>query len=125
RRSVALGFRLEGYQILQRAAFDVLDMLADAVILLDRRSKIVFANRAGRALDADGCLRLRQSIVIASQAHSQRLAELLHAAVESSTNGAMSISANSDGRQLTVLVFPLRSKDLDRLADAHLKDASI
>lgn len=61
-RSVALGFRLEGYLALQHAAFNVLDQLADGVVVLDRRARVVFANATARRMSQDGALQLHPSI---------------------------------------------------------------
>jgi DNA-binding CsgD family transcriptional regulator/PAS domain-containing protein len=111
-RSVALGFRIDGYLAVQHAAFSILDQLADGIIILDRRAAILFANAAARRLEAEGVLRLRQPIATCSLTHSQRLAELL------------SFPRNADGQLLTILVSSIRSKDYGRLSDAGFKDAA-
>jgi DNA-binding CsgD family transcriptional regulator len=125
RRSIMLGFRLDGYQAMQRAAFNVLEQLSDAVVLLDRRARVLFANAAARAFDADGTLRLRQSIATYSQPHSQRLAELVRLALEGTPAGSMCIPGQVEGRLLTVLVSSVRGKDVGRLADLNMKDAAV
>jgi DNA-binding CsgD family transcriptional regulator len=124
RRSVMLGFRLDGYSALQRAAFDVLEHLSDGVVLLDRRAHILFANTAARMFDTEGSLRLRQSLLTHSHRHSLQLAELVKMALEGWAGGSMSIPAHVDGRLLTILVSSIRSKDVGRLADSSMKDAA-
>ena len=51
RRSITLGFKLDSYRAMQRAAYDVLEQLSDGVMLLDRRAHLLFANAAARALE--------------------------------------------------------------------------
>jgi DNA-binding CsgD family transcriptional regulator len=125
RRSVALGFRIDGYLAMQQAAFSILEHLADGVIVLDRRAQVLFANAAARRLEAEGALRLRQPITISSPLHSQRLAELLRAALLGAPGGTMSVPRNSDGHLLTLVVSSIRSKDIGRLSDAGYKDAAV
>jgi DNA-binding CsgD family transcriptional regulator len=124
-RSVALGFRIDGYLAMQHAAFDVLERLADGVIVLDRRLRVAFANGAARRLAADGLLRLQQAISTYSVVHSQRLADLTRSALQGTAGGTMSLPHHLDGRLLTVLVTSIRGKDLGRLSDAGLKDAAV
>jgi DNA-binding CsgD family transcriptional regulator len=124
-RSVTLGFRIDGYLAMQQAAFNVLDRLADGVIVLDRKARVLFANATARRMAEEGSLRLHQSIGTHSPAHSQRLSELIRAALQGAPGGAMSLPRNLDGRLLTVLVSSIRSKDLGRLSDAGVKDAAV
>jgi PAS domain-containing protein len=56
RRSLLLGFRLDGYKALQRAEFQVLDRLSAGIVLLDRTARVVFANATARAMTGQyGC----------------------------------------------------------------------
>ena len=125
RRSIMLGFRLDGYRAMQRAAFNVLEQLSDGVILLDRHAHILFANAAARAFDAGGTLRLRRVIATYSPPHSQRLAELVRLALQGTPAGSMSIPGRADGQLLTILVSSVRGKDVGRLADSNMKDAAV
>lgn len=125
RRSIALGFRIDGYLAMQRAAFDVLERLADGVIVLDRRARVIFANSSARRFEADGILRLRPLISTCSQVHSKRLSELISTALSGSAGGAMSIPRLADGQPLPVVVSSVRSKELGRLSDAGLKNAAV
>ena len=123
-RSMALGFRIDGYLAMQHAAFDLLDRLADGIIILDRRAYPLHANAAARRLEAEGALRLRRPITITSVAHSQRLADLLREALSGEPGGTMSFPRNADGHLLTILVSSVRSKDFGRFSDAGFKDAA-
>ena len=127
RRSMQLGFRLHAYHGLQRAAFDVLDRLSVGVILLDRRLRMVYANTAARALGADGgALHLRNATVAThSPPHSQRLGELIRAALFGMPAGSISVPRPSDGQLLTILVSSVRSRDVGRFADLSLPDAAV
>lgn len=124
-RSVALGFRIDGYHAMQHAAFDVLDKLADGVAVLDRKGRILFANAAVRHLSEDGSLRLHHSVSTHSPTHSQRLSELIRAALQGAPGGTLSLPRNIDGRLLTILVSSIRGKDIGRLSDEGVKDAAV
>ncbi|MCA1455071.1 hypothetical protein I6F35_17845 [Bradyrhizobium sp. BRP22] len=124
-RSVTLGFRIDGYLAMQNAAFDVLERLADGVIVLDRRARLVFANAAARRLEAEGLLRLRQPIATCSPPHSQRLTDLVRSALQGAAGGTMGLPRSVDGRLLTILVASIRSKDIGRLSDAGMKDPAV
>ena len=126
RRSLLLGFRLDGYKALQRAEFHVLDRLSVGVILLDRAAKVVLANAAARAMTADdGPLRLRNSILTAvSPTHSQRFDRLIQAALCGVPVGTMGIPHPLDGRLLTVLASSIRSRDIDRFGCLGARDAA-
>lgn len=125
RRSVTLGFRIDGYLAVQHAAFDVLDRLADGVVVLDHKARVLFSNAAARRMSEEGALRLHQSIATHSPVHSQRLNELVRAALQGTAGGTMSLPRKQDGRLLTILVSSIRSKDLGRLSDAGVKDAAV
>ena len=125
RRSITLGFRLDSYRAMRRAAFDVLEQLSDGVMLLDRRAHLMFANAAARALETSGVLRLRQSIATYSPSHSERLAELIRSALKGSPGGSMSMPGRIAGRPLTILVSSVRGKDVGRFSDLNIKDAAV
>lgn len=105
--------------------FNVLDRLADGVVVLDRKARVLFANAAARRLAQEERLRLHQSIGTHSPAHTQRLNELIRAALQGGAGGTMSLPRDLDGRLLTILVASIRSKDLGRLSDAGVKDAAV
>ncbi len=127
RRSLHLGFRLDGYRALQSAQYHVLDRLTAGVILLDRRSRIIYANRAARSFGApEGALRLRsESLSTHSSSHTRQLQHLIEAARRGAASGAMSLPLPGDGRLLTVLVTSMRSRDLGRFNDAGMRDAAV
>lgn len=126
RRSILLGFRLNQYKALQHAQFDVLDRLSAGVILLSRGAKVVFANTAAGTMTAhDGPLRLRNSALTAvSQAHSQRLGELINGAVRGIPVGTMSIPHSHYGRLFTILVSSVRSRDIDRFGGLGMRSVA-
>jgi hypothetical protein len=64
--------------------------LSDGVVLLDRNAQIIFANAAARALEAEGSLRLRQSLLTYSSSFTQRLTALIKIAVEGDAGSSMS-----------------------------------
>ena len=127
RRSLLLGFRLDAYRHLQHAQFHVLDRLAAGVILLDRSTKVVFANAAARALTGgDGSLRLRKFKVTAAwPAHMQRLDQLVQSVLGGVPVASMSIPHPEDSRLVTVLVTSIRGRDHGRFFDLGLRDAAL
>jgi DNA-binding CsgD family transcriptional regulator len=126
RRSLLLGFRLDGYKALQRAQFSAIDRLSVGIILLDQATKVVFANTAARSMGArDGPLRLRNgNLTAASTTHAQRLHHLIQAALRGAPVGAMSIPHPDDGRLLTVLVSSVRSRDIERFYGLGMRDVA-
>lgn len=124
-RSVTLGFRIDGYIAMQHASFDALDRLADGVIVLDRKARVLFTNGAARRIAERGAVRLQQPIATDSPAHSHRLNELIRAALQGAAGGTMSLPRDVNGRLLTILVSSIRSKDLGRLSDVGVKDAAV
>jgi DNA-binding CsgD family transcriptional regulator/PAS domain-containing protein len=125
RRSMMMGFRLDSYRALQRAAFDVLDRFSDGVIVLDGGARVIFANAAARRYETEGVFGFRRQLSTWSLTHSQRLAELVRSASKGSAGGTMSLPHGSDGQLLTLIVGPVRSKDVGRLADSGIKDAAV
>jgi len=123
RRSMLLGFRLDGYRNLQRLAFDALDQLADGVVILDRRSHVIFANTAARTYEASGVLDFRGRMSLVRR--SQRLTDLIGEALQGKPGGCMSVPRDDHGQRLTIIVSSIRGKDIGRFADAALKDAAV
>jgi DNA-binding CsgD family transcriptional regulator len=126
RRSLLLGFRLDGYKALQRAEYQALDRLSVGIALLDRTGRAVFVNAAASAMSAsDGPLRLRNSVLATlSPPHSQRLGKLIDAAVRGVPVGTMSIPHPRDGRLFTILVSSVRSRDIDRFSGLGMRDVA-
>jgi DNA-binding CsgD family transcriptional regulator len=127
RRSLLLGFRLEGYRAIQQAEYHALDQLTIGVILIDRRERIVYLNQSARSFCAgSGPLQLHDGKVeTVSCAHTRQLHMLIRAARQGAPTGAMSLPRSSDGRLLTVLVASVRSRDLDRFDDAGMRDPAV
>jgi DNA-binding CsgD family transcriptional regulator len=124
KRSIALGFRLDSYQLMQGTAFSVLEQLSDGVIVLDRRSKTLFANASARTFERQGLLRLSGSVAAYLQPHAQRLAALIKSAMEGSLGGSMSMPGAA-GQHLIVTVSSLRQRDIGRFSDVSIKDAAV
>lgn len=95
------------------------------MVVLDRRARILFANRAMRQFEMEGILNLRHILSTYSQSHSRRLAELISAALLGAPVGTMSMPRPASGRLLTILVSSIRSRDLGRLSDAGLGDVAV
>jgi len=127
RRTIELGFRLEGYRSLQQANARALDRLATGVILLDRSARIILANEAARRLGAaDGALRLRNNTISAYTVNlSRRLDALVQAALRGLPAATMSMPHPDDGRLITLFVSSVRSHDIDRLQGLHPQQAAV
>lgn len=123
RRSVTLGFRLTGYQALRRAAFDVIDQLADGVVVMGPRAHVVFANQTACALEAEGTLKLKPSMATWSAPHSRRLANLVRSTLAGGAGGTMSVPAVEGTRLLTIVVVGLRGQEA-RMLGAFIRDAA-
>jgi DNA-binding CsgD family transcriptional regulator len=127
RRSVALGFRLDGYRAIQRAEYAVLDQLASGVILLDQRNRILYLNAAARLLGLEGgALSLRGGTLRArSLAHTRRLDDLILEAQRGLPASAMSLPRIGTGQLLTVVISSVRGRDIERFADMSMPDAAV
>ena len=127
RRSVALGFRLDGYRAIQRAEYAVLDQLASGVILLDQRNRILYLNVPARLFGLEGgALSLRSGTLRArSQAHAKPLDDLILGAQRGMPASAMSIPRIGDGQLLTVLASSVRGRDIERFSDMSMSDAAV
>jgi DNA-binding CsgD family transcriptional regulator/PAS domain-containing protein len=127
RRALLLGFRIDGYKALQDAAFSVLDRLSAGILILDRATRVVFANAAARDMTLkDGPLRLRNTgVTTTSIHHGQELEQLIRAALRGMPLATMSIPHAQDGRLFTVLVSSIRSRDLDRFTNHGVRDPAV
>lgn len=124
RRSVTLGFRLTGYLALRNAALDVIDALADGVVLMGPRGHVLFANNTACALEAEGTLKLKPSIATWSSPHARRLARLVSSTLAGGAGGTMSIPSFDRARLLTILVVGLRSREVNILGEAQIRNAA-
>lgn len=126
-RSMHMAFRFYGYGALQRAEYRILDRLAMGVVLLDAHRRVLYANAAARHHSRDGGpLRLRHAGLSAvSQPHAQKLGELVRLALLGAPAGTMSIPQTTESNPLTLLVTPLRGRDIGRLSDLGMRDAAV
>lgn len=126
RRSVHLGFRVQGYHALRRAEYGVLDQFASGVILIDRQARIVYVNAAAQShASEDGALVLRgQGVTTRSPEHARRLEALIRAALQGTPASMMSAPRRSDGRQVVMLASSVRGKDVGRFSDLGMADAA-
>ncbi|MCC6776176.1 MAG: PAS domain-containing protein [Hyphomicrobiales bacterium] len=126
RRALLMGFRLDAYRALQRGQLHILDRLSAGMIVLDRTARVLWANTAAREMMGHGGpLRLRDTVLTAvSPAQTQRLRNLVDAALQGMPVGAMTIPQPQDGRLLTILISSLRSRDNDRFGGLGLRDAA-
>ena len=125
-RSMQLGFRLDGYRALQRAAFEVLDRLSTGLVLLDRRARILHINAAARSLGSvGGILRLKDATIATwSPPHSRHLDKLIRAGLRGAPTGSMSVPRPRGGEPLAILVSSVRGRDVARFSDLHMPDAA-
>jgi DNA-binding CsgD family transcriptional regulator len=104
------------------AVHAVLDQLSAGVVLLDRKLKVQFANKAFRAMASDGALVLRgQSLSSASPPDAAKFDHLTRSVLAGAPGGTMAIRHPDDGRLITILVTPVRSRDV--FANLQLRDS--
>ncbi|TYL86689.1 helix-turn-helix transcriptional regulator [Bradyrhizobium rifense] len=123
-RSVTLGFRLSGYAALRNAAFDVIETLADGVVLMGPRGYVLFANSKACSLEEEGTLRLRPSIATWSSLHSRRLIRMIGSTLAGGAGGMMSLPSFDRSRLPTVVVVGLRSREISVPAEAYICQAA-
>lgn len=124
RRSVALGFRLTGYLALRNAAFDVIEALADGVVLMGPRGHVLFANTKACSLETEGTLKLKPSLATWSALHSRRLVRMVSATLTGGAGGTMSVPSFDRRRLLTIVVVGLRSREVSILGEAQIRNAA-
>jgi DNA-binding CsgD family transcriptional regulator len=125
RRSIALGLRSNAYQAVHRAAFEVIERLADGIVVLDASLRTIYANPAARAFESGGALTLCPSPSCAGKALAEQLQKLLRNTARGA-GGALSLptSVKSCGL-LTLLATPVRGHIATRLHEASLRDAAV
>lgn len=115
-RALAIGFRLGSLGTLQRCTTELLDRNAAAVILLDTRKHVIYANRAAEALclAGDGIRLSANGIVAQSNYDNDRMQDLIDEVLSPETltgcGGSMRISRPSGGRPYAVLISPLSTR---------------
>lgn len=124
-RSIQFGFQIGAYRALQDAEHRALDRISTGVALLDRSARVLYANRALRAMTTDGALRLHgEKLSSASVSHARLLSDLVSAALRGRPTATMAIPHPADGRLVAVLVSSVRSRDLDRFTGLAMRDAA-
>jgi DNA-binding CsgD family transcriptional regulator len=112
-RALAIGFRLGSLGTLQRCTTELLDRNPVAVLLLDARKHVIYANRAAEALCSagDGIRLSANGIVVQSNHDNDKMQDLIAEALspESSPGygGSMRMARPSGKRAYAVLVSPL------------------
>lgn len=113
-RALSIGFRLGSLGTMQNLTAEWLDRNSAAVLFLDRRKQIVFANRRARELhaEADGVQLRSGGIALARKHDDDRLQSLIAqaksaAASAISPDSAMRVERPSGKRAYTVLVGPM------------------
>jgi DNA-binding CsgD family transcriptional regulator/PAS domain-containing protein len=116
-RAVRLSFQLGTLGAFRHASQALLDGNERAVIFLDRKGRILFANRAASELSAsaDGLLLSRDGLSLANPADQRRLDRLIAAALAPSAarpgNGMMQAGRPSGKRPFSILVSPIRAAE--------------
>ena len=120
-RAFELHNRIQGLEGKTSALEDILNLRPTAIVLLDWRGRVVFANEAAAALcQVENSVRLTKSgIVAASPSENRLLARLISGALHPGIGGAkdpggmMHVSRVSFGRPLQLFVAPVRSETLE------------
>ncbi len=113
-RALAIGFRLGSLGTMQKLTADWLDRNAAAVLFLDRRKRIVFANRRAEQLqsEADGIRVRAGEIALQRKQDDDHLQFLIAQALSStvspsSSDSAMRVRRPSGKRPYAILVGPV------------------
>ncbi len=127
RRSLLLGFRLEGYQELMRAQHHILDRLNIGIVLLDRNQRAVFVNRKAEALaETHGTLRISSDgVSTTSPPATSRLHRHVRAVAAGQPVAAMSLPSLDRSGSLSLVVTSLSRSDRSVLFDAGMRQASV
>jgi DNA-binding CsgD family transcriptional regulator/PAS domain-containing protein len=114
-RAVSLGFRLGTFGTTQQTSFHLLDAHPRAVIVLDERGRVIFANRAAReiAIAGDGFVLSSDGPSLRRQTDQRRLQRLIGRAMGIANGeaaepaGVMQAHRPSGKRPFSILVSPL------------------
>jgi DNA-binding CsgD family transcriptional regulator/PAS domain-containing protein len=110
KRAAQIGWRLAARAAVEGAKDAALDRLDDGVILIDRRSRVLFANRAASSIVAlrDGLTLSGEGLRTAMVADNRRLQRLIADAASGSGGGTMRVSRPSLAESFLLLVSPTR-----------------
>jgi DNA-binding CsgD family transcriptional regulator len=120
-RSIQLHRRIVGLETKSQAIADALDRLPVGLILVDGRGKVIFVNRAARAIldQKDGLSSMRDGLAAARSDETARLRRMLHETSLTTSGkgfqsgGVIAVSRPSLKRPLQVLVTPLASNGFE------------
>ncbi len=116
KRALAIGFRLGSLGTLQRCTTELLDRNPAAVILLDARKHVIYANRAAEAFcSAEDGIRLSPNGIVAQSSYeNDRMQDLIAEALSPEAlpgqGGSMRMARPSGKRAYAVLVSPLSGR---------------
>jgi DNA-binding CsgD family transcriptional regulator len=119
-RAFQLHSKIQGLEKKARVIEETLNGLSAAIVLLDHKGYVIFANKLAEALfKSQTYLRLSSTGLRAAQpAEDKRLASIIHSAVTTGTGngghsgGTISISRGAVQSPMHVLVSPLRTETL-------------
>ena len=98
------------FNVLGKAAFEVIERLPDGVIVLNGKLRTIYANPEARRIEATGALRLCPKLSCEDAAVAQRIWTVLCNTVQGS-GGAVSFFASSNNQALlTLLAAPMRER---------------
>jgi DNA-binding CsgD family transcriptional regulator len=114
-RATRIAQRVESANLALTAFSDILERSAKGIVLLDRGRKIVFANRAARAMAAavNGLALRRDRLEALNNDDNEALQRLIAGATgalvraDAARGGVMRLASRSDGRGLSLAVAPL------------------
>lgn len=118
-RAASVMRRVEQSKLVLSGFSDLMDQSATGVVLLDHAARVLFANRAARAMaqSNDGLLLRGQKIAASSATHDAALQKLIagatgrHENVEAARGGVMRLPRASGKPDLAVAVSPLADGD--------------
>jgi DNA-binding CsgD family transcriptional regulator len=115
-RALAIGFRLGSLGTMQRCTTELMDRNPAAVLLLDARKHVVYANRAAEALCSagDGIRLSANGIVVLSRNDNDKMQTLIGEALSREplpgSGGSLRVARPSGKRAYAVLVSPLSTR---------------
>lgn len=112
-RALAIGFRLGTLGTMKQCTAELLDRSPAAIILLDEHKRVVFVNRAARALETedDGVKLSATGVTLSYRLDNDRLARLIAQSFTTAPAGhAMRAVRPSGKRPYAILVSPVSRK---------------
>jgi DNA-binding CsgD family transcriptional regulator/PAS domain-containing protein len=113
RRAMQLRLRLDGYEAMSSAHFDVIDTLGHGVIIVDAAGKPLLVNKSAEEMMIPPNVFLRlggsNEISAGSPTENARLRALIANVIRGDAGGAIRLST-ADGRWVVVFAAPLRGR---------------